>query len=427
MWKLIMRIIQTVTNTKSYLSAIIPGLILTFASGIITAEEKQIGFQSELKPLVVHNDGIFQWFHPRACYLPPGSNKHKLSGVMTIQKHLHADDFYSGMYAMYQTQPGGEWSQPVEIPELAWRKESKNVILSVCDATPAWHTKTNKLIVIGTQLRYSTAGAHLYDRYRSYDAAYTVFDPETKKWTVWKLLANAPTDKKFYLFAPGCSQFHVKDDGTILLPVYTTSAERKIYTATVLKCSFDGTELKYLEHGDELKLETEKPLYEPSLVQFQNKYYLTLRNVQRGYVTSSKDGLHFDALKPWTFDDGQDLGSYNTQQHWLSHSDGLFLVYTRRGANNDMVNRHRAPLFMAQVDPKKLQVIRKTEQTIIPNRGAQMGNFGCNAAGENESWVTVTEGIFGNAARRKEIESIGANGSTFLVRILWDQPDKYSK
>jgi hypothetical protein len=31
-------------------------------------------------------------------------------------------------------------------------------------------------------------------------------------------------------------------------------------------------------------------------------------------------------------DDGAELGSYNTQQHWLSHGDGLFLMYTRRGA-----------------------------------------------------------------------------------------------
>ena len=34
------------------------------------------------------------------------------------------------------------------------------------------------------------------------------------------------------------------------------------------------------------------------------------------------------------------------------HSEGIFLVYTRKGVGSDHVFRHRAPLFMAQVDPK---------------------------------------------------------------------------
>ncbi len=80
--------------------------------------------------------------------------------------------------------------------------------------------------------------------------------------------------------------------------------------------------------------------------------------------------------KKWTFDDGKELGSYNTQQHWLTHDDGLFLVYTRRGAGNDHVMRHRAPLFIAQVDPLRLRVIRATERVLIPERGATLGNFG---------------------------------------------------
>ena len=46
----------------------------------------------------------------------------------------------------------------------------------------------------------------------------------------------------------------------------------------------------------------------------------------------SKDGLQYGPIHDWTFDDGSDLGSYNTQAHWLVHSDGLFLSYTRRGA-----------------------------------------------------------------------------------------------
>src|SRR5690606_16968702 len=140
--------------------------------------------------------------------------------------------------------------------------------------------------------------------------------------------------------------------------------------------TFDGKVLRYREHGTELSIDDKtRGLGEPSLTRFDGTYYLTIRNDRRGYVTRSKDGLHFEPIQPWKFDDDKDLGSYNTQQHWVTHSAGLCLVYTRRGANNDHVFRHRAPLFMAQVDPERLRVMRKTERILVPERGARLGNF----------------------------------------------------
>ena len=53
----------------------------------------------------------------------------------------------------------------------------------------------------------------------------------------------------------------------------------------------------------------------------------------------------------------------------------MFLVYTRKGANNDHVFRHRAPLFIAQVDPGEAALIRSTERILVPERGARLGNF----------------------------------------------------
>ena len=158
-------------------------------------------------------------------------------------------------------------------------------------------------------------------------------------------------------------------------------------------------------------------LVEPSIVRFRGRYFLTIRNDVKGYVTASEDGLRYASIKPWTFDDGSELGSYNTQQHWLAHSDGLYLVYTRRGADNDHIFRHRAPLFIAQVDPDGLHVIRRTERVLIPERGATLGNFGAAAVSENESWVTVAEGIWNDEARQR-----GAEGAVFVARVIWSQP-----
>ncbi|MDP4108176.1 MAG: lysophospholipase, partial [Bacillota bacterium] len=134
---------------------------------------------------------------------------------------------------------------------------------------------------------------------------------------------------------------------------------------------------------------------------------------------SSNDGLHWLPIKEWTFDDGQALGSYNTQAHWLSHSKGLFLTYTRRGANNDHIARNRAPLFIAEVDPVKLQVLRSTEKVLIPERGVMLGNFGAAPINKNESWVTDAEFIVGDKPNPK-----GADGSVWVARVIWNKNNK---
>jgi hypothetical protein len=168
-------------------------------------------------------------------------------------------------------------------------------------------------------------------------------------------------------------------------------------------------------------------LCEPSLTDFDGRYRLTLRNDVRGYVTTGVDGLHFDAPVPWRFDDGEELGSYNTQQHWVTHSDGLSLTYTRRGAGNDHVIRHRAPLFIAQVDPERMVVLRATERILVPDRGAQLGNFGVVDASRDETWVVTSEGMHGDAEKPQELarsEARGANNRIWLARLHWSRPNQ---
>ena len=188
---------------------------------------------------------------------------------------------------------------------------------------------------------------------------------------------------------------------------------------TVVRCAFDGRKLSYLKHGDELSLNVVRGLGEPSIIAFQGRYFLTIRNDVKGYVTASDDGLHYRPIQPWTFDDGSELGSYNTQQHWVPCAKGLFLSYTRRGANNDHIMRHRAPLFMAQVNPATLRVIRRTEKVVVPERGAELGNFGAAAISQSESWITVSEGMF-----MKDSRARGAEGATLVARVIWVKPNK---
>jgi hypothetical protein len=269
-------------------------------------------------------------------------------------------------------------------------------------------------------VRYSKKGEQLDDRPRSHETAYAVFDPAKRKWSPWKTIAMPQEGGQFNFSRSACAQWLELEDGTVLLPFYFGPDAKQPHSVTVARFRFDGRELRYLGHGSEHRLSDVRGLVEPSIVKFGSRYYLTIRNDLRGYVTSSADGLQYDPIRPWTFDDGSELGNYNTQQHWLSHSDGLFLAYTRRGANNDHIMRHRAPLFLAQVDPETLRVMRGTEKILMPERGATFGNFGAAAMTAGESWVTDSEGLFGAAAKKR-----ARDGATLLARVIWGRPNRY--
>jgi hypothetical protein len=179
--------------------------------------------------------------------------------------------------------------------------------------------------------------------------------------------------------------------------------------------------------GNAMTVPVDRGLYEPSLTMFQGRYYLTLRNDRAGYVCTSEDGLQYSEPVKWTWDDGTDLGNYNTQQHWVTHSDALHLVYTRRGANNDHVVRHRAPLFIARVDPTTLRVIRATERILVPERGARLGNFGVTEVNEHETWVTVTEWMQTTPPNPYDYTipmKYGSDNAVFAARIQWKTPNK---
>jgi len=292
------------------------------------------------------------------------------------------------------------------------------VTISVADVTPGWHAPSGKLIAIGCQVRYSPQGKQLDDVKRAHQTVYSVFDPQTTRWTPWQVL-ELPAGEEFNFARSACAQWLTKPDGALLVPLYIAASAKHRFNTTVAECRFDGRELRCIKNGNVLRLDVARGLYEPSLIAFRGRYFLTLRNDLNGYVSVSDDGLQFAEPQPWRFDDGMELGSYNTQQHWLAHSDGLFLVYTRRGANNDHIVRHRAPLFMAQVNPDTLRVLRSTEEVVVPERGAELGNFGACMISQSESLVTVSEGMFMQDSKQR-----GAEGATFVAHVLWTKPNQ---
>jgi hypothetical protein len=395
-----------------------PRRILCLAALIATqlvhssAAAEPVKYEVRLETVSDGFDGEYCWFHPRAGAIPGPVP----TVVLTMQKWwLRQSDVFLPVQSMTSTDLGKTWSHAVEhAATLGRHPEVDGIEEGICDFTPKWHAKTGKLFGTGQTVQYRD---NKLVAVRPRASVWSVYDPKSETWTAWEALAM-PDEAKFWNSGAGSTQRVDLADGTVLLPIYFKGHEVKAYATTVLRCTFDGSKLTYAAHGSELSVDIDRGLYEPSLAKFGGRFFLTMRNDRAAYVATSADGLHFDEPRKWTFDDGSDLGSYNTQAHWVTHSDGLFLTYTRKGANNDNVVRHRAPLFIAQVDPGKLTILRATERELVPNKGAQLGNFAVVDVSEKETWVTTSEGMAPRGSER-----FGANGRVYAARILWEKPN----
>ncbi|MCF7786973.1 MAG: glycoside hydrolase [Prosthecobacter sp.] len=388
---------------------LIPSLL--FASALHAADP----YILKLETITQGYDGKMCWVHPRAGAIP-GSPPQV---VLTMQKLLlTGSDVFYALNHISTSDLGKTWTQPVEhTATLGRREEPDGVIVAACDFTPKYHAKSGKLLGIGHTVRYSDNKV-IHERPR--ETCFSVYDPQQATWSPWVEMPM-PKGPKFYNAGSGSVQRVDLENGDILLPVYFKAKGDKYYRVTVLRCSFDGRTLRYVEQGNNLALESGRGVYEPSLIRCAGKFYLTLRNDTAGYVCVSDDGLHFSEPKRWDWSDGGDLGNYNTQQHWVAHKEHLYLVYTRKGANNDHVFRHRAPLFMAEVDKPSLTVKRETERILVPERGARLGNFGVCEVSENETWVTVAEWMQKNGPDIiiKPDNKYGADNSVYAARLLW--------
>ncbi|MGI9470190.1 MAG: sialidase family protein, partial [Rubripirellula sp.] len=236
-----------------------------------------------------------------------------------------------------------------------------------------------------------------------------------------KLEWNDPRGK--FIYSNNCGQRVVMPNGDIMMSfTFGPGSEHRMVAG--VRCSFDGETLRVSEVGPPLTLDVGRGLLEPSVVRFGERFFMTIRAEDgHGYVSVSDDGLDYAPKRAWTWDDGTPIGMSTTQQHWLAHSDALFLVYTRKDDRNANVMRWRSPLWIARVDPDRQVLIRETEQVVLPlvgdgvqspNEVALMGNFHITNASERESWITAGEWMPKQAAR----------GDALLARLIWSKPNE---
>ncbi|WP_425400032.1 sialidase family protein [Aeoliella sp.] len=360
------------------------------------------------------------WFQARAESIPREILKDSgASGprvLLTMQLHgMKGTHNYKGIVSAYTDDLGKIWQGPTAHDELDLRVAEDNgsrYYEVPVDATPIYHPQTQKVLLVGATFHVDTKTNKDVPGGAS-DVFYAVYDPKTEKWDTWQRL-DFPKSFKWPYKRAGCVQCIVQPNGEVLMPIYFGEHNNSIHYSAVARCAFDGEKLTYQEHGSEHVVDNGRGMSEPSIACFEGKYFLTMRNDHTAYVSTSSDGLNYTPHEKWRFDDGEELGSYNTQQHFLTHSDALFLVYTRRGLDNDDVMRHRAPLVMAQIDPATSRVLRDTERIVVPKQGsAAMGNFGTCNVSPGVSWIVV--------AHRT---TTPGDKNVAICQIEWKQPNE---
>lgn len=253
--------------------------------------------------------------------------------ILTQPLRLSGSDIFYGMQELHSDDGGETWSAITPCENLTRKPYLDKYEICLCDATPLYHQKTGKILATGSDVIYEN------DEFPkdlvSRSPAWTVFDEETGQWEDFHILDIPDRGDRLYNCGSGCCQCQVLDNGDILVPVYYRDKKsaadlwNHCSCVTVLRCSFDGKELKYITAGNELSVDVPRGLGEPSVIEYGGEYFLCLRNDVTGYVAKGSDGLNYGDPKELCFDDGTNVGNYNTQQHWIKGGGKLYLVYTR--------------------------------------------------------------------------------------------------
>ena len=398
-------------------------LVLGFGVSLIGEQE---GTSSLIESITKHTirsnraGGGTTWFHPKAC-LFPGEDGVKGRTLMTFQS-IGGSDYFGPVHWSESLDFGESWTEPTRIAALDRNPAPGHpgLLAGVCDVVPQYHPQTQTTLALGHVVFYRG------ERFSSNDQLprYPVYSVRSSdgSWGARRIL-EWDDPRGSFIYSNNCGQRLVLPNGDILL-AFTFGPKSENRSVAGVLCSFDGERLAIKEVGPPLELNQGRGLLEPSLTQFRDRFYLTIRAEDgKGYQSVSDDGLHWEPKQPWRWDTGEVLNLSSTQQHWLTHSDGLFLVYTRKDTSNTGVIRWRAPLWVSQFDPVSRRLIKATERVVLPLVGdgveapdkvALMGNFYITNVSSHESWVTVGEWMPRGSAL----------GDLLIAKLRWTKPNR---
>ena len=355
-------------------------------------------------------------FDGKTCKVVPSIATDGKTVLIAYEKLLlTGSDVTVGSHVIKSTDGGKTFSNPIPQKNLADTYEGD--IRRTYSGTVYYNKKLGKWFSFG----YS----HIYEHDKHpviingcavVNPLYIDVDAEKGEFVNHRIL-DFPFD---YISALSMGQIVECDDGDIIVP-FGFFSEKYVKSAVVtVKYTFTEDGVKVVKAGTPISGERfSRGIGEPSLAKLGDKYYLTLRSDEIGLYAVSDDGFTFSEPKPYKWDDGSILENHNTQQHWMISENGLFLAYTRKGAHNDHVFRHRAPIFMSRFDEENECLVRDSEVILVPELGARLGNFCAIAPQENEAWLVTAEWMQSWNEKLGVCEKYGSNNSFWLAKVYF--------
>jgi len=265
-------------------------------------------------------------------------------------------DYFGPVEYTFSDDNGCSWSKPEYIDELGWKPEARysNAFEGVCDTVVNYDPASQCMVFLGHSVYYRNN--RFMDTMGHWDKA--DYAPELRRRGCYSALRPDGTWVKRQIIDPeefkhnacfmcGCGQRIVRDNGEWLVAFYSQiDKDHPHLFVTVYKLHFTGETFELVEHGNILELHNNRGLLEPQLVDFQGRVILTMRAEDGcAYYSTSADGLNFDPIKPWRYDNGDLLETSSTQQHFLWDDKRLFLSYTRKNEVNSRVTLPRSALY----------------------------------------------------------------------------------
>ncbi len=368
-----------------------------------------------LVPGTSHQD---LWLGPSLVFKPgtPVEDLHLFftvsdrTGGDSIQRNLH----FTASRAPENADDFSEWHttwERLDYPETLRERTDARGYRFVPTFNWKYHPASGKIIGFGHVLRHQ--GEQLSAHVEHCQISCAVYDPDAGTFSPWDAFRIDVEGE-----ARPCVGYGQRVDlvhGDILLPFSTVkelNGRHSIRWCGSARCHFDGQRMHVVDIGNLQTIDAPRGLVEPSLACYGDTYYMTLR-AQDGHahVTTSTDGLTWAPPIPWRWTQGGAIAMDQTMTKFVNGPRGLFLVYTRITEDNTRVFRHRAPVYIAQVNPETCTLCRETESVLLGNRGFPLGNFNVASISPHEVWVTAPE--WDRSGRNVPCDNR-------LARIIWN-------
>ena len=353
-------------------------------------------------------------FDGRECKICPRITKTENNNAFLTYSMLllSGSDVFGDSYFVKSVDGGLTFGEPELLDRIETRDGNLRTIFST--ATEYYSKYHKKWFVFGKNVSYENDDHPVvHGGIATGEAVYIFRDGESGYYVG----ATRPLPIEMeYISACPHSQIVEYENGDFLLTYYIVPKGEKRSQALAVRYRYENDEMKIVETGSPVICsDSARGAGEPSVAKLGENYYMTIRTNEQGFLAVSRDGLRYGEPFAWKWDDGSVLENYNTMQRWIRHKDVLYLAYTRKGAHNDHVFRHRAPVFMARFDEDRMCLMRETETILVPELGARLGNFTVTDVSENEFWLVTAEWM-----QPIGCEKYGSDNSLWIAKVRFE-------